>query len=65
MNQNERTFRKTCGSIGIAMLVFWALITLLSLVLQEISTVFGMLAVPTVTANILFYTVYAVGYLTA
>lgn len=65
MNRNEQIFRKTCGSIGISMLVFLLLINALSFVLQFLNVILNMLAVDTVTASIVYYTVYAAGYLTA
>ncbi len=65
MNRNEQIFRKTCGSIGISMLVFLLLINLLTFVLDLANRILNVVDVDVVTANIVFYTIYAAGYLTA
>lgn len=65
MNQNERAFRKTCGSIGIAMLIFLLAINLLGIMLQFLLAFLWIPGIPLRVANIVYQTVYAAGYLTS
>lgn len=65
MNPNERTFRRTVGAIGGTMLIFLLLITLLRIVLMILDTALIELEVPVLWGNLIFYTVYAAGYLSS
>lgn len=63
MNPNERTFRRTVGAIGGTMLIFLLCINLLRVVLVLLDAILIEFEVPVLWGNLIFYAVYAAGYL--